>query len=92
MDVSFILSLKINSARARPLLKDGGQAVCLIKPQFEAGREKVGKKGVVRDKAVHEDVVETIWLFAALLQKRLLRALGHSPPFHQSRGRRGNIE
>ncbi len=51
VDVSFI-SLKIILPAVRPLLKDSGKAVCLIKPQFEAGREKVGKKGVVRDKAV----------------------------------------
>ena len=63
VDVSFI-SLRIILPAVRPLLRDGGQAVCLIKPQFEAGREKVGKKGVVRDRAVHEEVVETICRFA----------------------------
>ena len=52
VDVSFISLTKVLEP-ARALLKDGGQMVCLIKPQFEAGREKVGKKGVVRDKAVH---------------------------------------
>ena len=61
VDVSFI-SLKIILPAVRPLLKDGGKAVCLIKPQFEAGREKVGKKGVVRDKAVHEEVVQMLSL------------------------------
>ena len=63
VDVSFISLTKILEP-ARNLLKDGGQMVCLIKPQFEAGREKVGKKGVVRDKAVHLEVVECIVTFA----------------------------
>ena len=63
VDVSFI-SLEIILPAVRPLLGDGGQAVCLIKPQFEAGREKVGKKGVVRDKSVHQEVVEKIRRFA----------------------------
>ena len=58
-DVSFISLDKILPA-AYPLMKEGGQMVCLIKPQFEAGREKVGKKGVVRDKKVHEEVIEKI--------------------------------
>ena len=58
VDVSFISLTKILEP-ARNLLKDGGQMVCLIKPQFEAGREKVGKKGVVRDKAVHLEVSGT---------------------------------
>ena len=56
-DVSFI-SLSLILPAARPLLAEEGQAVCLIKPQFEAGRGKVGKKGVVRDKAVHQEVIE----------------------------------
>lgn len=63
VDVSFI-SLKLILPVVRPLLKDAGQGVCLIKPQFEAGREKVGKKGVVRDKAVHTEVIEVIRAFA----------------------------
>ena len=46
------------------LLKDNAQLVCLIKPQFEAGREEVGKKGVVRDKAVHLSVIESVLSFA----------------------------
>ena len=50
VDVSFISLTKVLGP-ARALLKDGGEMVCLIKPQFEAGREKVGKKGVVRDRA-----------------------------------------
>ena len=59
VDVAFI-SLKLVLPVARNFLLDGGEAVCLIKPQFEAGREKVGKKGVVRDKAVHVEVIESI--------------------------------
>ena len=63
VDVSFI-SLKIILPVMRTLLKDGGRAVCLIKPQFEAGKENIGKKGVVRDKKVHRDVVKMITDFA----------------------------
>ena len=68
-------------------LKEGGQVVCLIKPQFEAGREKVGKKGVVRDRAVHEDVIKQIMDFAAALGFSLLH-LDYSP----IKGPEGNIE
>ena len=57
VDVSFI-SLRLILPALRPLLKETGELVCLVKPQFEAGREKVGKKGVVRDKAVHREVLE----------------------------------
>ena len=64
VDVSFISLTKV-LIPARELLREGGEMVCLIKPQFEAGREKVGKKGVVRDKAVHEEVVERIIEFAS---------------------------
>lgn len=63
VDVSFISLRKILPVM-RELLMDGGSAVCLIKPQFEAGRENVGKKGVVRDRAVHESVVASITEFA----------------------------
>lgn len=63
VDVSFISLRKILPVM-RELLRDGGSAVCLIKPQFEAGRENVGKKGVVRDRAVHESVVASITEFA----------------------------
>ncbi len=63
VDVSFI-SLKIILPVMRELLGDDGRAVCLIKPQFEAGRENIGKKGVVRDKSVHENVVAEITDFA----------------------------
>lgn len=57
VDVSFI-SLNLILPALRPLMKEGGQAVCLVKPQFEAGKNKVGKKGVVRDPAVHLEVLE----------------------------------
>ena len=63
VDVSFISLRKILPVMIE-LLRDGGRAVCLIKPQFEAGRENVGKKGVVRDRAVHESVVASITEFA----------------------------
>ncbi|MEE1219630.1 MAG: TlyA family RNA methyltransferase [Ruminococcus sp.] len=62
VDVSFI-SLKLILPVARELMAEDAQAVCLIKPQFEAGREKVGKKGVVRDPAVHIEVVQNIFNF-----------------------------
>ena len=86
VDVSFI-SLKIILPAVRPLLKDGGKAVCLIKPQFEAGREKVGKKGVVRDKAVHEEVVQMICDFAV---ENGYSVLGLT--FSPVKGPEGNIE
>ena len=57
VDVSFI-SLKLILPALRPLMKEGREGVCLVKPQFEAGREKVGKNGVVRDPAVHLEVLE----------------------------------
>jgi len=63
IDVSFI-SLKLVLPVAYELLSDGGELVALIKPQFEAGREEVGKKGVVRDPLVHKNVIETITAFA----------------------------
>lgn len=86
VDVSFI-SLRIILPAVRLLLRDGGQAVCLIKPQFEAGREKVGKKGVVRDRAVHEEVVETICRFAV---ENGYSVLGLT--FSPVKGPEGNIE
>ena len=63
MDLSFI-SVKLVLPAVCALLKDNAQLVCLIKPQFEAGREEVGKKGVVRDKAVHLSVIESVLSFA----------------------------
>ena len=64
VDVSFI-SLELILPAVRPLMKEGGQGVCLVKPQFEAGRDKVGKKGVVRDPAVHLEVLEHFLQHAA---------------------------
>lgn len=86
VDVSFI-SLKIILPVLYTLLKDGGTAVCLIKPQFEAGRDKVGKKGVVREPEVHEEVVKTITDFAFQTGFSVL-ALDFSP----IKGPEGNIE
>lgn len=86
VDVSFI-SLKLVLPVAREFLSDNGEMVCLIKPQFEAGREKVGKKGVVRDKQVHIEVVENIITFA-LESKFDVKGLTFSPV----KGPEGNIE
>lgn len=85
-DVSFISLTKI-LLPARNILKDEGRMVCLIKPQFEAGKDKVGKKGVVRDKAVHREVVEKIIKFANICGFEILR-LDFSP----IKGPEGNIE
>ena len=86
VDVSFI-SLKIILPVLRELLKADGQAVCLIKPQFEAGREKIGKKGVVRDPQVHIEVVENTVAFA--LERGFdVKNLDFSP----IKGPEGNIE
>ncbi|MEE1313494.1 MAG: TlyA family RNA methyltransferase [Lachnospiraceae bacterium] len=86
IDVSFISLKKILPA-VRRILVTGGEVVALIKPQFEAGREKVGKKGVVRDKKVHEEVIEMITEFAAENNFKLLN-LDYSP----IKGPEGNIE
>ena len=86
VDVSFI-SLRIVLPAIRALLKPTGQIICLIKPQFEAGREKVGKKGVVRDPAVHLEVLEQFAELAASLDARIL-GLTFSPVT----GPEGNIE
>ena len=87
IDVSFI-SLKIVLPVIKTLLKDGsGQVLCLIKPQFEAGREKVGKKGVVRDPATHQEVLDSFVELADSLNFRLL-GLTFSPV----KGPEGNIE
>ena len=85
-DVSFISLSKILPA-AYPLLKDDARMVCLIKPQFEAGREKVGKKGVVRDPKVHIEVIEQV-IASAKECGFYVRGLDHSP----IRGPEGNIE
>ena len=86
VDVSFI-SLYHILPNLRTLLKEGGRAVCLIKPQFEAGRENVGKKGVVRDKAVHIAVIEKI---IGLIAENNYSLLGLD--FSPIKGPEGNIE
>ena len=86
VDVSFI-SLSHILPVMRELLKDGGRAVCLIKPQFEAGKENVGKKGVVRDKSVHIAVIEKI-IGLIVENKYSLLGLDFSP----IKGPEGNIE
>lgn len=86
IDVSFI-SLKLLLPVARNLLSENAEAVCLIKPQFEAGREKVGKKGVVRDPKVHIEVVENIYNFCLENGYSVLN-LDFSP----IKGPEGNIE
>ena len=86
VDVSFI-SLSLILPVMRTLLKDGGSAVCLIKPQFEAGKENVGKKGVVREKSVHIAVIEKI---IGLLEENKFSLLGLD--FSPVKGPEGNIE
>ena len=85
-DVSFISLSKILPA-ASDILKENGEMVCLIKPQFEAGREKVGKKGVVRDSAVHEEVITDVFGYAEDCGFNVC-GLSYSP----IRGPEGNIE
>lgn len=85
-DVSFISLTKI-LLPARNLLPDEGQMVCLIKPQFEAGKEKVGKKGVVKDALVHKEVIEKVMDYADLIGFDILD-LSYSP----IKGPEGNIE
>ncbi len=86
VDVSFI-SLSLILPVMHTLLKDGGQAVCLIKPQFEAGKENVGKKGVVRDKNVHIAVIEKI---INVISENNFSLLGLD--FSPVKGPEGNIE
>ena len=86
IDVSFI-SLKIVLPAVKELLKPAGQVVCLIKPQFEAGKDKVGKKGVVRDPAVHKEVLDN---FVALARELGFTILGLT--FSPVKGPEGNIE
>lgn len=86
VDVSFISLTKI-LIPARNLLKDKGQMVCLIKPQFEAGRDKVGKKGVVRERSVHEEVVRKILDYADSIGFDILHL-----EFSPIKGPEGNIE
>lgn len=86
VDVSFI-SLKIVLPAIKELLKPEGQVLCLIKPQFEAGREKVGKKGVVREPETHREVLQA---FCDLTKELDLRILGLT--FSPVKGPEGNIE
>lgn len=86
VDVSFI-SLSHILPVLQQILCENGRAVCLIKPQFEAGRENVGKKGVVRDKAVHKEVIEKI-IFLATENGYSVLGLDYSP----IKGPEGNIE
>ncbi|MCI7813700.1 MAG: TlyA family RNA methyltransferase [Lachnospiraceae bacterium] len=86
IDVSFISLTKV-LLPVRALMEEDGQIVCLIKPQFEAGREKVGKKGVVRDRAVHMEVIEKVVSYAG--------SIGFEPlhlEFSPIKGPEGNIE
>ena len=86
IDVSFI-SLKIVLPTIKNLLKPTGQVLCLIKPQFEAGKEKVGKKGVVREKSTHKEVLDH---FVALADELQFRICGMT--FSPVKGPEGNIE
>ena len=86
IDVSFISLTKVLGP-VKALLTDDGQVVCLIKPQFEAGREKVGKKGVVREKNTHLEVIQMVMAYAAEIGFEI-RNLEFSP----IKGPEGNIE
>ena len=86
IDVSFISLTKVLGP-VRNLLTEDGEIVCLIKPQFEAGREKVGKKGVVREKSVHLEVIEMVIAYAVSIGFEVLN-LEYSP----IKGPEGNIE
>lgn len=86
VDVSFISLTKV-LLPAKELLRQGGEMVCLIKPQFEAGKEKVGKKGVVRDPQVHKEVIEKVVTYAKSIGFDVLH-LDYSP----IKGPEGNIE
>lgn len=86
IDVSFI-SLRLVLPVVKELLKDNGSIVALIKPQFEAGREKVGKKGLVKDKKVHIDVINTIVEFCKYIDLNV-NDITYSP----IKGAKGNIE
>ena len=86
IDVSFI-SLSLVLPVVKTLLKPTGQVLCLIKPQFEAGKDKVGKKGVVRDAAVHEEVLQNFITLAKSLDFTI-----HNLTFSPVKGPEGNIE
>ena len=86
IDVSFISLTKV-LLPVRNLLTEDGEIVCLIKPQFEAGKEKVGKKGVVREKSTHKEVLDN---FVALADELQFKILGLT--FSPVKGPEGNIE
>lgn len=86
IDVSFISLTKVLGP-VKALLSEDGQIVCLIKPQFEAGREKVGKKGVVREKSTHLEVIEAVIGFAGSIGFGILNL-----EFSPIKGPEGNIE
>jgi len=86
MDVSFI-SIKLILPALKNLVKPDGDIVCLIKPQFEAGKDKVGKKGVVRDKKVHREVIENILQYVDEINLHCA-GIDYSP----IKGPEGNIE
>ncbi len=86
IDVSFISLTKV-LLPVRELMTETGEIVCLVKPQFEAGREKVGKKGVVRDAGVHEEVIRQVALYAESIG---LKVCGID--FSPIKGPEGNIE
>lgn len=86
IDVSFISLTKV-LLPVRNLLTENGEIVCLIKPQFEAGREKVGKKGVVREKSTHHEVIEKVALYAQSIGFKILNI-----DFSPIKGPEGNIE
>lgn len=86
IDVSFI-SVKHMLPVAAKVLKDDGVVLCLVKPQFEAGREQVGKNGIVRDYKVHEEVIRKVIGYA---EENGLRAIGLT--FSPVKGTKGNIE
>lgn len=86
IDVAFISLTKVLQP-VKHLLAEDGRVVCLVKPQFEAGREKVGKKGVVRNKGVHEEVLIQVMQYALSISFRII-ALSYSP----IKGPEGNIE
>ena len=86
MDVSFISLTKVLGP-VKNLLSPGAEGVCLIKPQFEAGREKVGKKGVVREPEIHREVIEAVMGFVTSIGYSI-KNLDYSPV----KGPEGNIE
>ena len=86
IDVSFISLTKVLGP-VKELLTDDGEIVCLIKPQFEAGREKVGKHGVVRDASVHKEVIDIVMNYAVSINFEVLNL-----EFSPVKGPEGNIE